>query len=122
MSDTPGPLTNIGPKEINKRKIVGFVFLLPSLAFAAAIIFLGLQPPVWVFPILFVTLWIGSLGATQARERTCVRLAAKGACNMDRGEVKLDDPEDVSALKRKAWRIHLQSFLFALIVIVIIVI
>lgn len=47
-------------------------------------------------------------------------LAARGARNLDRGDEKVEDPEDVAQAKSIARRIYVQSALAALLVTAIV--
>lgn len=59
---------NIGPKESQKRLIMGVTMLAVGIAIAVALILLGLNR--WWRIGLLLPFWMGSLGLFQAKEKT----------------------------------------------------
>jgi hypothetical protein len=56
---------------------------------------------------------MAGLGLLQAREGTCIALAARGACNLDAGEETLDDENLVARLRLKSRLIHRRALVTA---------
>jgi hypothetical protein len=65
---------------------------------------------------LFVPWWISLLGVFQAKEQTCVALAARGLREGSGGEAEVIPPAELDAVRRQARRVYLQSFIAALLV------
>jgi hypothetical protein len=103
--------TNIGPREQFKRRILGRVALIVSVALTLVLI--GYDAPRLSRLIIFFPLWMAALGFFQARDKTCIALAARGACNMDAGEQKIEDQKLVARLRVKARRIHQRALVLA---------
>jgi len=95
---------NIGPKEARKRLAFGALLLLVSMTAAVSLVVYG--APRMMRLGLFFPLWGAALGYYQARERTCVALAARGARNLDRVVEAVSDPALVAASRRQARRVH----------------
>jgi hypothetical protein len=91
---------NIGPQEAGKRRLLGIVTAVIAVMLAAMIAGFGLS--VWWNILLFFPLMASMLGLIQAREKTCVALAAQGMCNMDDGVVKIGDEQLSKRLQAKA--------------------
>ena len=98
---------NIGPREQFKRRLLGRVALIASVALTFVLI--GYGAPRLVRLVIFFPLWMAALGYFQAREKTCIALAARGTCNMDAGEQKIEDPVRKAKLREKARKIHLRA-------------
>ncbi len=103
--------TNLGPRERRKRLLLGVV----SLGSAVALVFaaVALEWPRAARLIVFIPLWMAALGLTQARESTCVGLAARGTCNFDTGERLIEDGPVAAALRRRARRITRRATILA---------
>ena len=108
------PAINIGPREVRKRRLMGII----SLAAGGGLAFLSvvLETPRWSRLIVFFPIWIAGLGLFQAREKTCIALAARGVCNMDTGEENISDEQTVSQLRSKARAINRRAIITAAIV------
>ena len=65
---------------------------------------------------LFVPFWVGALGYFQAREHTCVRLAARGTRNLDTGEEPIQDAAELALVRARARRVMVESLLTAALV------
>jgi hypothetical protein len=102
---------NIGPREQFKRRILGRVSLIASAALLFALIVGDAPRPLRL--VIFLPLWMAALGYFQAQEKTCIALAARGACDMDAGEKKIEDKNLAARLRLKARRIHLRAFVMA---------
>src|SRR4051812_12964850 len=96
-------LSNIGPREIRKRRILGVVALGAGAALAFGLFAMG-APRLYRLTIFF-PIWIAALGLFQAREGTCIALAGKGVCNLDSGEFEITDRALDKQLRQKAKQI-----------------
>jgi hypothetical protein len=103
--------TNIGPREQFKRRLLGRVALIAGAALTVVLI--GYGAPRLSRLVIFFPLWMAALGFFQAREKTCIALAARGTCDMDAGEQKIEDPVRAAKLREKARRIHLRALIMA---------
>jgi hypothetical protein len=81
-----------------------------------AFVLVAWDAPRWSRAAVFLPVWIAALGLLQAREQTCVALAARGVCNMDSGETPLEDPRAEAELRDKARRITRRATLIAFLV------
>jgi hypothetical protein len=108
------PVINIGPREVRKRRLMGIV----ALAAGSGLAFLSvvLQTPRLLRLVVFFPIWIAGLGLFQAREKTCIALAARGTCNMDAGEESIGDEQLVSQLRSKARAINRRAIITAVVV------
>ena len=102
---------NIGPREQRKRRFLGLVAL--TVGVGAAFLMVIMQAPRWSRAIVFFPIWIAGLGLIQAREKTCIALAASGKCNMDSGDEELEDQALVEQLREKARRINRRALITA---------
>ncbi|MDT7779795.1 MAG: hypothetical protein QOC99_2307 [Acidobacteriota bacterium] len=94
----------MGPRERRKRRLLGIVALTVSVGVAFVLVVYG--APRWSRLVVFFPVWMAGLGLLQAREKTCIALAARGVCNMDSGEVALEDETLIDELRAKARRIN----------------
>lgn len=115
MKAKPQPTAfNLGPREITKRRLLGLVSLAVGVGLAFVLFVLGM--PRLTRLVVFFPIWMAGLGLFQAREKTCIALAARGLCNMDQGEVQIEDKATVAALRAKARRINQRALITAAIV------
>jgi hypothetical protein len=105
---------NIGPREQRKRRLMGIVALTVSVSAAFVLVVYG--APRLLRLVIFLPLWIAGLGLLQAREKTCIALASRAACNMDTGEQALDDEDKIAQLRATARRIHRRALITALLI------
>jgi len=63
--------------------------------------------------LLFLPFLGAALGLLQARDHTCVRLAARGQRNLDRGSEAVVDPWLLTQLKRQAHEVMIEAVLVA---------
>jgi hypothetical protein len=100
-------IPNIGPKERQKRLMVGIA------GFAAGVVaFVLIQSftlPVWanVFTLPFFI--GGAFGFFQWKDKTCVKLVREGVMNMDDGDTPVTDAEIKNALARQARSVQTKS-------------
>lgn len=107
---------NIGPREQRKRRLLGLVAL--TVGVAAAFVLVVYGAPRWSRAVIFFPIWIAGLGLMQAREKTCIALAARGTCDMDAGEVSMSDAKLIGQLRDKARRINRRAIITALAITV----
>lgn len=103
---------NIGPREQRKRRLLGLVALTVGVATAFVLVVYG--APRWSRAVIFFPIWIAGLGLMQARDKTCIALAARGTCNMDTGEENVSDPKLIEEMRGKARRITRRATMTAL--------
>jgi len=114
---TSSAAINIGPREQTKRRMLGVVALTIGVG-AAFILVIFSAPRLWRV-VIFFPIWMAGLGLMQAREKTCIALAARGACNMDEGEKQLLDDEQVKELKLRARRINRRALITAILITIL---
>jgi hypothetical protein len=56
-----------------------------------------------------IPFFLGALGYFQAREQTCVFLAAVGQRNLDGGAERISDPAELARVRAEAWRVWLRA-------------
>lgn len=103
---------NIGPREQRKRRLLGLVAL--TVGVAAAFVMVVYGAPRWSRAVIFFPIWIAGLGLMQAREKTCIALAARGTCNMDAGEESMSDAKLIGQLRDKARQINRRATITAI--------
>jgi hypothetical protein len=108
---------NLGPREQRKRRLMGIVALTVGVALAFALVVTG--APRLARVVVFFPIWMAGLGLFQARERTCIALAARGVCNMDEGEVFIEDESVAAELRAKARQINRRALITAAIITVV---
>jgi hypothetical protein len=114
LTKLPSDAINIGPREQRKRRIMGIVAL--GVGVAAAFVLVIFSAPRWSRLIVFFPIWIASLGLLQARDKTCISLAARDARNMDDGEERIEDSHLNEQLRGQSQRIHRQSLITAVVI------
>ena len=103
---------NIGPREQRKRRLMGVVSL--TVGVGLAFLLVTLDAPRALRLVVFFPVWLAGLGLLQAREKTCIALAARGECNWDAGDAPLEDENTLARLRDKARRIHRRALLTAI--------
>ena len=114
MVETAEATANIGPREQRKRRVMGIAALIAAALLVFVLV--AWDEPRLLRLFVFFPIWIAALGFFQAREKTCIALAARGVCNMDAGEEKIADESAAAELRDRAKRINRQSLMTALIV------
>lgn len=104
MSEAMELQANINDDGV-RRRLLGGIPLLVGGAIAS-----------FLTPSFFaqVAAFFGFLLIFQARDRTCVALAASGTCNLHGQNERLSDVESVEYFQRRARRIYLRTFLATL--------
>lgn len=103
--------SNIGPREQRKRRLLGIVAL--TVGVATAFVLVIFEAPRLSRAVVFFPVWLAGLGLLQARERTCIALAARGVCNMDAGEEESNDENLIEQLRGKSRVIHRRALVTA---------
>jgi hypothetical protein len=102
---------NIGPGGRRTRVIGGAVLLVVTVVAGALLVGFGLDRGLRL--ALFVPLFGGALGVLQARDHTCVMLAARNQCEIPRGVAAVSDSWLTGQLRRQAREILLEAAVFA---------
>lgn len=104
---------NIGAAGRRQRLLFGSISLVVGIA-AAALLMTGAGGVSRGARLLLFLPFLGAaLGLLQARDHTCVRLAAQGQRNLDRGSEAVADPWLMSQLKRQAREVVIEAVLAA---------
>ncbi len=106
--------SNIGRREQRKRRLLGVVALVVGVA--TDFVMVVYDAPRWWRLAVFPLVWMAGLGLLQARKKVCIALAARGTCNMDAGEVPVDDADLNAELRRTSRRITRRALITALVI------
>ena len=98
MNDSVVACRNLGPKEIRKRRLLGYLAL--NVGLVLSILFIWQDVSDYFRALVFIPFFVAYLGIIQALQKTCVVLALKGQQNQDQG----DEPVVDRALRNKLWR------------------
>jgi hypothetical protein len=102
-----------------RRLVQGLVLAIASLS-ATVLLMRNEAMAAW-YGIVFILVLVASLMLLQARDRTCVLLAARGARERAGGGVEaIDDPEMVRQLKRQATHVFLEAVAIAVVAIAVV--
>lgn len=104
-------VANIGGKALRRRLLIGIAGAVVALAVVWAQSVLDLPKAVRL--IAFVPLLAAAYGLLQVRERTCVRLAARGQRNMGRGVEEIEDAVERYRVRRQAAVVHASALISA---------
>jgi hypothetical protein len=103
---------NIGAAGRRQRLLYGSISLVVGIAAAALLMTAG-GVSRGARLLLFLPFLGAALGLMQARDHTCVRLAAQGQRDLDRGSEAVADPWLMSQLKRQAREVVIEAVLAA---------
>jgi hypothetical protein len=104
---------NIGAAGRRQRLLYGSISLVIGIG-AAALLMTGAGGVSRGARLLLFLPFLGAaLGLMQARDHTCVRLAAQGQRDLDRGSEAVADPWLMSQLKRQAREVVIEAVLAA---------
>jgi hypothetical protein len=106
-------IPNIGPRERQRRLVGGFFFLAITICVEGGLLWFQAPRP-WRL-LVFLPAWAAAIGFYQVREKTCVALAARGLRNMDAGDEKIADPDDLDRVRAQSRRVHIRSVLSAVV-------
>jgi hypothetical protein len=102
-----------------RRLVQGLVLAIASLS-ATVLLMRNEAMAAW-YGIVFILVLIASLLLLQARDRTCVRLAARGARERPGGGIEpIDDPELVRRLKRRATYVFFEAVAISVVAIAVV--
>ena len=104
---------NIGAAGRRQRLLFGSISLVVGIAAAALLMTGAGGVSRGARLLLFLPFLGGALGLMQARDHTCVRLAAQGQRDLDRGSEAVADPWLMSQLKRQAREVVIEAVLAA---------
>jgi hypothetical protein len=107
-------VANIGKAGRRQRLLIGLVGLGACVLASVWLVADGASRG-WRL-LLFLPWWISLLGIFQAKEQTCVALAARGLREVAGGEPEVIPLAELDAVRRQARRVYLQSFIAALLV------
>jgi hypothetical protein len=102
---------NIGPGGRRARVIAGLALLVVGLVAATLLVVGGADRGARL--ALFAPFLGAAIGLLQARDQTCVMLAARNQCEMERGLGTVADPWLVGQLRRQAREVVLESVVIA---------
>jgi hypothetical protein len=111
IEQTTTCVANIGPRGRQQRMRMGLRWLMIGAGAAGALALARL--PRWLRLSLFGPFALGAFGIFQAREQTCVALAASGVRDMDFGREQMDDSAATRQINRQARKVFAESFLSA---------
>lgn len=106
-------IANIGTRERRKRLVWGVVASGVGAVIAVLLVTVG-APLIWRLP-LFLIFYVGALGIFQARDKTCVKLAARGQRDMDAGPQEIPDAAELQKVRRQARVVYAKSAITAAI-------
>ena len=101
------PVANIGPRGCRRRGMMGWIWLALGFAYVAVLSARG-APTAW-YAGAAIPFFLGPLGYFQARDRTCVFLAAVGQRNLDEGAQRITDPDELARVRADAMRVWLRA-------------
>ena len=101
------PLANIGPKGCRRRGTLGWVWL--ALAIAYVVVLAARDAASAWYAAAIIPFFMGTLGYFQAREQTCVFLAAVGQRNLDGGAERITDASELTRVRAEAWRVWFRA-------------
>ena len=115
---TPG-VCNIGPEEIKRRRLIGWMGLIITIVIAAFLFYFNVNP--WWRIILVLPSTLSASGFLQAYFGFCTGFAMKGVYNFDKlgAEVKISDAASKAKDKRKGNSITIYSVIIGVIVTII---
>ena len=102
--------TNIGPKQVRIRQILGVILFILAAILVSYLISSG-APRLWRLSV-FVPFSGAILCFFETKNKICVGLATCSLKNMDRGQVKIEDPGVAGQLKAYSLNLILKSFLW----------
>lgn len=100
--EEPGAV-NIGPRGERRRRTLGWVTLAVAVVFTVVAVLIAL-PRAWR-ALAFIPYAVGLVDLLEAREKTCVVFAARGARDLEDGEglCSIRHSAERALLRRQAW-------------------
>jgi nitrogen fixation protein FixH len=111
-------IPNIGPRERQRRLVVGVVMLGIAVTLAVVLVMFG-APRVWRL-LVVAPAWIAGIGLFQVKEKTCVALAARGLRNLDHGDERIVDAIELQHVRAQSRKVHAEAIAFALAFVVVV--
>src|SRR5512134_638754 len=102
---------NIGPNGRRGRVIAGVALLVVGLVAATLLVVGGVDRGARL--AVFAPFLGAAIGLLQARDHTCVMLAARNQCDIDRSVGAIADPWLAGQLRRQAREVLLESVVVA---------
>ena len=103
---------NIGPRGRRQRLLFGLACF--AFGVVMAVVLLAFHAA-WPWRLaLFLPFVAGAHGYFQARDRTCVGLAARNQRDLDDGPVDVTDPGELAQIERQARRVYVKSVALAI--------
>jgi hypothetical protein len=111
-------LCNIGFRGQKQRYFLAMMMYICS--FVLLVWMIVTEASAWLRMLLFIPLFIGALGYFQARDKTCVHLAARGMKSVHNGQVeRIEDPRLNKQLQQRAASVWLKSVVTAIVITVL---
>ena len=110
-------MENIRPRGRRLRFANGLILFLVALAMTAWLIKNNASTP-W-FALVFGIVLLAAISLLQARDKTCVVLAARGTRETAQGIRPVTDPGEVRQLKAQASRVYKEAFAIAIVTIAV---
>lgn len=104
---------NLGPREIRKRRLLGYLSF--NIGLVMALLFIWQNVSDFLRMLVFIPFFFGYLGILQSLQKTCVFLAFQGKQNNDQGNEAVTDQALRRKLKTRSVWILILSTLLALI-------
>jgi hypothetical protein len=111
-------IPNIGPRERQRRLVVGVVMLGIAVTLAVMLVLFG-APRVWRL-LVVAPAWIAGIGLFQVKEQTCVALAARGQRNHDHGDERIVDAIELQHVRAQSRKVHVEAIAFALAFVIVV--
>jgi hypothetical protein len=111
-------IPNIGPRQRRRRRIIAGVAFIAG-AIAAGLLVAQNAAAERRF-LVFLPFWIGALSWLEARAKTCVVLSSRGIRNLDSGNERVADDDELRQIRRQARRVYVQAFLAAALLTMVI--
>ena len=102
---------NLGPREIRKRLIMGWLIL--GLGFLDGVAMLLIKAKLFFYLFIAALFFLVFLGIFQARRGVCVVLAGRGLRNLDQGAEQVTNPSENLQLKVVSTKIYWKTALAA---------
>lgn len=120
MSNASNSVSNIGPRESQNRIIIGLLMAVIAIGLIVLLFVLNWSS-LWGV-LVFFPLTGAFLGFLQAKNKTCIAMAAKSQHSLDSGVEKIEDEVLISKLKEQGNMIVTHSVLYAVVLTTLLII